>query len=561
MFHPRPQLRRDSFFSLDGEWEISVNGGDFQRITVPYPPEAPASGVSFKAQAQTRLTYRRDFSLPESFWQKGRVLLHFGAVDQTADVMLNGHRLGFHRGGYEAFSFDVTPYLGEDNLLTVEVTDYPDEAVFPYGKQRIKRGGMWYTPISGIWQTVWMEWVPDSYIRALRVHTAGNEVTLSLDVLGGGGEGILTVFAPEGQLSIPVREGKAFFRVESPRFWSPEDPYLYECLLTVGEDRVATYFAIRTLEIRRVGGIPRLCLNGRPYFFHALLDQGYFFDGIFTPQSPHQYEEDIRTAKALGFNSLRKHIKVEPEWFYYACDRLGMVVLQDMVNNGRYSFLRDTALPTLGFKRRSDKRMHRNEAARKAFFEGMEATVRRLWNHPCVCYWTIFNEGWGQFDGEAAYRRLRELDDTRFIDTVSGWFKGPPSDVDSEHVYFKSVKLKYGDRPMVLSEFGGYAHKVAGHVYDPDTAYGYRHFSRREDFEDALVRLYEEEIIPAVRQGLCAAVYTQLTDVEDETNGLITYDRQVVKVDAQRMREIGRRLASEMESAEAADSQPDQTRV
>ena len=293
-------------------------------------------------------------------------------------------------------------------------------------------------------------------------------------------------------------------------------------------------------------GIPRLCLNGKPYFLHALLDQGYFSDGIYIPAAPEAYTRDILAMKELGFNTLRKHIKVEPEQFYYDCDRLGMLVMQDMVNNGRYSFLRDTALPTIGVKSLSDTRLHRDRSTREAFLRGMESTVRQLYNHPCICYWTIFNEGWGQFDGTAAYRRLRELDPTRFIDTASGWFKGVESDVDSEHIYFKPVKLAYGDKPMVLSEFGGYACKPAGHAFNPKGTYGYRFFAEQADFEDALIRLYEDEIIPAVSRGLCAAVYTQVSDVEDETNGLLSYDRKVTKVSAARMQAVAHKIASSL---------------
>lgn len=543
MFYPRPQLRRASYLSLDGEWEISVNGGAIQPITVPFPPESPASGVSSAPRDLTALRYRKTFTLPAEFIG-GRVILHFGAVDQCARVFLNDRCLGEHEGGYEAFSFDVTEHLQDQNTLAVEVRDHLGNHVLPYGKQRVKRGGMWYTPISGIWQTVWMEAVPETYIRSLRMDTAVDEVSGTVTITAEGvGEGNVTVTTPDGPLSAPLANGRATLTIPSPRLWSPEEPYLYEFTVAAGEDRVESYFAFRTLEIKRVEGIPRLCLNGRPYFFHALLDQGYFPEGIFTPASPEGYERDIRMAKELGFNTLRKHIKVEPEQFYYDCDRLGMVVFQDMVNNGDYSFLRDTALPTIGLKARSDKHLHRDKATRKAFCEGMESTVRRLRNHPCICCWTIFNEGWGQFDGQRAYEMLRALDDTRFIDTVSGWFKGADSDVDSEHVYFKPVKLKYGDRPMVLSEFGGYACKIKDHAFDPKGNYGYRFFDHPAELEDAIVKLYEEEIIPAVKKGLCAAVYTQLTDVEDETNGLVTYDRAVVKVSAERMRGIAERLA------------------
>jgi beta-galactosidase/beta-glucuronidase len=291
-----------------------------------------------------------------------------------------------------------------------------------------------------------------------------------------------------------------------------------------------------------VDGIPRILLNEKPYFFHGLLDQGYFSDGIYTPASPKAYEFDILSMKKLGFNMLRKHIKIEPAQFYYDCDRLGMVVFQDMVNNGGYSFLRDTALPTVGMKRLNDKMLHRDPKTRAAFEDGMEKTVHQLFNHPCICYWTIFNEGWGQFDSAKMYERMKKLDTSRIIDTASGWFAGAPSDVESLHVYFKPFRFKESKKPVVLSEFGGYSYKPEGHVFNPFKTYGYRFFERRSDFEDALIRLYEQEIIPAVGKGLCATVYTQVSDVEDETNGLLSYDRKVLKVSEERMKVVDERL-------------------
>ena len=536
--YPRPQMKRESFFCLNGEWQFSIDDDSPRPIRVPFCPESLLSGVGMPPSDLFTADYRRTFTLPEGF-NKGRVLLHFGAVDSRANIFLNGERIGFHEGGYEAFSFDITDYLGDENLLEIECWDNLKYHVLPYGKQRADRGGMWYTPVSGIWQTVWLESVPETYVKSLRIDTTADTAIITAE---GVTEGTVTVTTPDGDRSFPLTDGKATVKIPSPRLWSPDDPYLYEFTIDAGADRVQSYFALRTLEIKAVDGIPRLCLNGSPVFLHALLDQGYWSDGIYTPAAPACYEQDILAMKALGFNTLRKHIKVEPEQFYYDCDRLGMLVMQDMVNNGRYSFLRDTALPTVGLKRLNDKRLHRDRATREAFLAGMEATVSQLRNHPCIIYWTIFNEGWGQFDSQAAYERLRELDPTRFIDTASGWFKGAGSDVDSEHIYFKPVKLKYSSKPMVLSEFGGYSYKPDGHVANPHHTYGYRFFGKQADFESALIALYENEIIPAVEKGLCGAVYTQVSDVEDETNGLLSYDRRVCKVAAPPMKAIAEAL-------------------
>jgi len=288
-----------------------------------------------------------------------------------------------------------------------------------------------------------------------------------------------------------------------------------------------------------------LLLNEKPYFFHGLLDQGYFPDGIFTPAHFSRYEKDILFAKSLGFNTLRKHIKIEPERFYYDCDRLGMIVFQDMVNNGEYAFWRDTALPTIGLKRRNDKKAHPDPLTRRAFLTAMEETVKTLGNHPSICYWTIFNEGWGQFDGDQAYHTLRAWDDTRFIDTASGWFKTRESDVESPHVYFKPVRCRPNQKPMVLSEFGGYSLPIEGHESSPGKAYGYRKFQTPEAFTNALLSLYRNEILPAAKAGLSGAIYTQLTDVEEEVNGLMTYDRKVSKItDPAAMLELAQQLCS-----------------
>ncbi len=547
--YPRPQLRRNSFYCLNGDWEFAETRCDTcpdaygERIRVPFPPESLLSGIHRRFKRHSRLFYRRTFSLPTGF-AKDRVLLHFGAADQIATVFLNGRELGTHRGGYEPFSFDITEYLQEKNTLVVRVVDELYRKVLPYGKQCEKRGGMWYTPVSGLWQTVWLESVPTHYIRSLRIRTGAEHVDITAE---GVTDGIVTVHTPAGDITAPLLHGSCRVVLSHPRCWSPEDPFLYSFTIQAGDDCIDSYFAIRTLSVETVNGIPRLCLNGKPYFFHGLLDQGYYSDGLFTPAAPEGYEQDILAMKALGFNTLRKHIKVEPEQFYYDCDRLGMVVFQDMVNNGSYSFLRDTALPTIGLKRLNDTHMHRDPHTRRAFLEGMAQTVNQLYNHPCICYWTIFNEGWGQFDSATVYKQLKGLDDSRFIDTASGWFTGAPSDVESLHVYFKPIKLCKADKPLVLSEFGGYSYKPSGHVFNTKKTYGYRFFAEQAAFEDALETLYIQEIVPAVKQGLCAAVYTQVSDVEDETNGLLSYDRRVCKVTPERMQRIARELEEQMQ--------------
>ena len=345
-----------------------------------------------------------------------------------------------------------------------------------------------------------------------------------------------------------LQNGTVSFRVESPRLWTPEEPNLYPFTVTTEEDRVESYFALRSIESGVVNGIPRLLLNGKPYFFHGLLDQGYWSDGIYTPADPSCYESDILEMKGLGFNTLRKHIKVEPEEFYYQCDKLGMVVFQDMVNNGEYNFFRDTALPTIGIQKTKDKDMHPDPETRQAFLSSMQATVNQLSNHPCILYWTIFNEGWGQFDSEAVYDRLKALDSSRIIDATSGWFRQAKTDVDSRHIYFTPWStLKVSDKPLVLSEFGGYAYPVEDHLFNPAKAYGYKSCKTEKDFREAVEKLYLDKVLPAVKKGLCAAIITQVSDVEDEINGFLTYDRQVNKANPEQMQKIAEILKDAME--------------
>ena len=535
--YPRPQMRRDSYLNLNGFWEFSAGDLYADRFRVPFCPESRLSNISTHFPEGSALCYRRSFVLPEGF-HRGRVLLHIGAADQIAEVTVNGKFIGRHVGGYEAFSFDITDALTDPaqelfNVLCITCYDDLRDQRHPYGKQTLKRGGMWYTPVSGIWQTVWLESVPENYIQRLNIENRGYGVTISTEPPMEG-----KIIVPElGQFPLG-----STITPENPHLWSPEDPYLYEFAVETGEDRVESYFAIRSLEIKEVDGCQRLCLNGKPYFFHGLLDQGYWPDGLLTPTAPECYARDILAMKALGFNTLRKHIKVEPEEFYYQCDKLGMVVFQDMVNNGDYRFLRDTALPTIGIQKLDDRKLHRDEATRKAFLEGMESTVRQLKNHPSICYWTIFNEGWGQFDSDNVYEQLKKLDDTRFIDATSGWFRREKTDVDSRHVYFKPIRLTAGDKPLVLSEFGGFTYKAEGHVFNQDKSYGYGACETVDALQDKVEKLYLEQVVPAYEKGLCAAIYTQVSDVEDEINGLMSYDRKVTKLDPARMQAIAEKL-------------------
>ena len=540
--YPRPQMKRAAWMALNGIWKLE--GKD---IRVPFPPQSQLSNYGNKVKDV--FTYERTFSVPE--FKNGRVLLHFGAVDQIAEVSLNGKVLGTHEGGYLAFSYDITDSIKRvgDNVLKVKVTDKLS-LDYPYGKQCKKRGGMWYTPVSGIWKSVWLEAVPEKYIERIKmtpdlkgvdIELFGNIEKFTAEVILENGQKVQKTFEGKcGRLElsgVTLRDGTVY----EPTLWTCETPHLYEMTITVGEDRVETYFGLRTIDIHNIDGINRVCLNGEPIFLHGVLDQGYFPEGIYLPAEEKEYDRDILRMKELGINFLRKHIKVEPDYFYYACDNLGMLVMQDMVNSGPYSFVGDTALPTFGFKTRGDK--NGTSGKRKEFFRAhVENTIEEVYNHPSIVAYTIFNEGWGQFHSDEMYEFVKTLDSTRLADSTSGWFAQEKNDFDSEHIYFKAIEVEPKERPMFLSECGGYSMAVEGHYYSKYNTYGYGGSDDSKKLTDDILSLYDIMVLPAAPKGMCGCIYTQLSDVEDEINGLYTYDRKVCKVDKERMLEMSKKL-------------------
>lgn len=531
--YPRPQLRRREWLCLNGEWELRTEEFRRRKILVPFCPECLLSGIRNAPEPGVQMIYEREFELPAE-WSGQRILLHFGAVSRECTVFLNGVEVCQHDQAYLPFSTDISEAVrpGVNTLRVTAVNDLSPK--YPWGKQSRRRGGMWYTPVSGIWQTVWMEPVPQNYIHGLHILTGETWADIQVD-------GPQNGFVEFEDRTYPLKEGKARIELREPVLWSPEKPHLNEFAVTCGEDRVESYFALRTLSIQTVNGKQRLCLNGKPYFFNGLLDQGYWSDGLYTPAGPEAFEKDILTMKSLGFNTLRKHIKIEPEQFYYDCDRLGMIVFQDMVNNGEYHYGRDTVLPTLGICRRSDQQLNHDPESRKLFLEALEETVCHLRNHPSICLWTIFNEGWGQFCADEAYAKLSAVDSSRFIDSTSGWFRQSLSDVDSLHIYFKKLHLGRENLPQLLSEYGGYSYKIPEHSFNLRKTYGYRKYDNREQFVRGLQDLYTE-VECLAEDGLSGAIYTQLSDVEDETNGLFTFDRKVLKVQADELLPIMEKL-------------------
>ena len=554
--YPRPQLKRNSFLNLNGPWHFYMGPAEAQpeklpeTILVPFSPESELSGIQRKKQKGDVLCYRRSFVLPEGF-HRGRVLLHFGAVDLVATVSVNGRTCGTHRGGYWPFTFDITDMLREKNLLEVTVTDEGTEVLSDArGKQSDKPGGIWYTAQSGIWQTVWLESVPENHITGLKVTPLFDQEEALIEVeTNVPGKCLLYL---EGMIYAAASGTSVHVPVENMRPWSPEDPHLYHFSVSFGEDRVESYFGMRKCSVEKdADGVPRLFLNNKPLFHNGLLDQGYWPDGLYTAPAEAAMVCDIQTMKALGFNMLRKHIKIEPLRWYYLCDTMGMLVWQDMVSGGGPYRTSVVTVPVAGvFPHRVDNGYkafgRQSEESRERYRWELEETVKLLYNCPSIVMWVPFNEGWGQFDALEAVERIRALDGTRTIDHASGWHDQGGGDVYSRHVYFRRFRYKKdrGGRAAVLSEFGGYACGIEGHRWSKKD-FGYRMFSGEKELTAGIVKLYDREIRPAKAQGLAAAVYTQVSDVEEEINGLLTYDRKELKVEPDRIIAMNRRLMGE----------------
>lgn len=546
--YPRPQLRRESYLCLNGEWDFYMGTdpdvGEYpDTILVPYSPETELSGVCRKKEPGETLRYRRFFTLPEGF-NVGRVLLHFGACDCETEVFLNGASLGAHRGGYWPFSFDITEHLKENNELVLTVRDEAaDSFLDARGKQTYTPQKTKYPATSGLWQTVWLESVPEQYIESVTVTPLYDKATVFLTVHSEN-EGAVSVslegFTYAGAVNRPMR-------LPVPEFtpWSPENPKLYPFTVNFYADTVTGYFAMRKMEVKPDGeGVPRIFLNNAPYFCTGLLDQGYYKGGAYTPASFQEMAKDIEVAKALGFNTLRKHAKIEPLLWYNLCDTLGMLVFQDMVNGG--GPYKGVDIPVILPVKRNDSRYKRcgraTKESRSLYRKELDATVQLLYNTPSVVLYTLFNEGWGQFDALKAVSRVRKQDDTRLIDHASGWFDQKGGDIQSRHVYFLPPRMsaKKGEkRALCLTEFGGYSYSRTN-----KKGYGYRRFTSSESLTNAVARLYRRFIIPGKRAGLSAAIYTQLTDCYQEDNGLLTAARRL-KVDPEVIQALNARLTEQ----------------
>ena len=577
--YPRPAMRRDSCEILNGPWQYAITQtAEYPAawqgsILVPYSPEAPASGVGRTLQPGQWLHYHRLFAPPTG--EGGRVLLHFGAVDYACAVQVNGHLAGGHRGGYWPFTLDITDLLNGTgrNSLWVAVQDPTGHGTQARGKQTLKPGGMFYPAQSGIWQTVWLERVPDNYIQTLtvtpdydartvtvRVHTAkpGGAVNLWAMVRAGG-----VTIAEDWGSDEADQDGEVTLNIPEEHFfpWSPDTPFLYD--LTVGTnqgeeaefDTVHSYFALRKWSCAPdAHGVLRFCLNDKPILLNGLLDQGYWPEGLYTPPSDAAVERELSEVKALGFNLLRKHAKIEPQRWYYHCDRLGLIVWQDIVNGGSaynlwfVTYLTNVLQPLL--RRFPDGKAaysllsRAKPVSREEYAHELADTVQALRCHPCIACWVPFNEGWGQFDAGKAVQALRTLDGTRLVDEASGWFDQGGGDVHSLHNYFYPLRIRPQKRTVALSEYGGIAWPMPGHE-PPHKTYGYGTAKDRQELTARYKKLQLKTVLPQLEKGLSALVYTQLTDVEDEVNGLFTYDRAAVKPDANAVRSVNAALAAE----------------
>ncbi len=549
--YPRPQLQRNSYINLNGLWDYVVTDGASPRtyteqILVPFSPECELSGIVSIPTTEQTSWYKKTLHIPKNF-NMGKIILHFGAVDWYSQVYVNNQKVGEHKGGYTSFSFDITDYLTNDeNEILVQVIDPSDKGTQPKGKQRIERGGIWYTPQSGIWQTVWIESVPTNYITSIDYipHCRESEILIAINTTTEGSACITL----DGKQHTVNTNTVTSLSLKNYIPWSPENPHLYYIDITFENDTVKSYFAMREMCIQEdASGTKRLFLNGKEYFNNGVLDQGYWSDGLYTAPSDEALKYDIIKMKELGFNTLRKHIKIEPMRWYYHCDTIGMLVWQDMINGGGEYKPTTITLPAfLPFvlKDSNYKAFAREDKeGREQFWKEYEEMILQLKNCPSIVLWVPFNEGWGQFDSKKAYKLTKKLDPSRVIDHASGWHDQGIGDFKSLHIYFRPYKFKKDkkNRGVILSEFGGFSYKEQTGTGQSKT-FSYKKLQTRTDFVKEVKNLFENQIVFAKRQGLCASIYTQLSDVEEETNGFLSFDRKTCKIEKEELQGVFEKL-------------------
>ena len=565
--YPRPQMVREDWVNLNGMFDFAITGDiDWcdeynDEIRVPFAVESCLSGICKRVSAKDRLWYRKKITLPESFKGK-RTLLHFGAVDWECKVYVNKKEVGSHIGGYCHFTLDITDALTDgENELVVRVYDPTDEGWQNRGKQASESHGFWYTSTSGIWQTVWMEAVNENYVASYKVTPDIDNAVISLKTAVVG-EGELKIKIYDGEKVVAEKAISADDKIAIPdmKLWSPESPFLYDFVLELTKggkvlDSIKGYFGMRKYSIGEYEGYNRLFLNNEPYFQRGLLDQGYWSDGGLTPPTDEAMIYDIAKMKELGFNMLRKHIKVEPARWYYHCDKLGMLVWQDMVSGGKaLNLFHAGILPVVHGVLNPLVYMSKKDNAyatfnrdriewRLQFEEELFEMIDCLYNYTSICCWVPFNEGWGQFDAKRIGDAIKEADPSRFVDHASGWYDQKGCDFRSIHKYILPfIMPKYDGRPIVLSEFGGYSQKIRNHVWNWEKSFGYQMYANKVALTKAYKALHEKQIIPNIKKGLSATVYTQVSDVEFEVNGILSYDRELVKIDEDVLRELNAKM-------------------
>ncbi|MBU3836712.1 MAG: beta-galactosidase [Candidatus Phocaeicola merdigallinarum] len=557
--YPRPIMEREDWKNLNGLWDYAiVERGKHMpatfdgQILVPFAAESALSGVGKTVGAEKELVYRRSFDIPSS-WKGKKVLLHFGAVDWKTDVWVNGVKVGSHTGGFTPFSFDITEALqGRENTLMVKVWDPTDQGYQPRGKQVSRPEGIWYTPVTGIWQTVWLEPVSESYIQDLRITPDIDHSLLSVQAVvnEATSKDLVEVKVFDGRKL--VAQGKSIngecVQIEMPedvKLWSPDSPFLYTLKVALKQggkvkDEVASYAAMRKYSSRRdANGIVRLELNNQPLFQFGPLDQGWWPDGLYTAPTDEALRYDIQKTKDFGFNMIRKHIKVEPARWYTYCDQMGIIVWQDMPSGDRNPEWQNRKY----FEGTEMKRSAESEACyRKEWKEIMDA----LYSYPCIATWIPFNEAWGQFKTPEIVEWTKQYDPTRLVDPASGGNHYTCGDMLDLHNYpAPELYLYDAQRATVLGEYGGIGWVVPEHIWEPDRNWGYIQFNSSKEVTDEYVK-YAEQLYNLIPRGFSAAVYTQTTDVEVEVNGLMTYDRKVIKVDEKRVKAINRKLCESL---------------
>jgi beta-galactosidase/beta-glucuronidase len=546
--YPRPQMVRKEWRNLNGLWNYAIRPKEEskpdifdQKILVPYPIESALSGIKKPVGGENKLWYQRSFEIPDG-WKGQRIILHLGAVDWETTVWINNREVGKHRGGYDGFGFDITDFLDQSGSqeIVLAVWDPVDSGFQPRGKQVKKPRGIWYTSVTGIWQTVWLEPVPIMHIEYLKIIPDVDESCVRITAFCtemNPGYSVLVRIKDDNQVQAEV-EGvpgeEIVANIENPALWSPDSPFLYNLEVSLINDQekqidfVSSYFGMRKIALGKdEQGITRIFLNNEPIFMHGPLDQGWWPDGLYTAPTDEALRYDIEMTKKLGFNMIRKHVKIEPERWYYWCDKLGLVVWQDMPSGDE----------SIGPE---DPDILRSKESAVQFKKELRCMIDGLYNHPSIIMWVLFNEGWGQFETEKITQWIKEYDPTRLVNSASGWSDRGCGDVHDIHSYpGPASPPNEGDRAAVLGEYGGLGLPLLGHTWRKEENWGYRGFENAEDLTFAYQEL-TRKLWPLFKNGLCAAVYTQLTDVEIEVNGLMTYDRAVIKMDPERVRLINR---------------------